>query len=83
MHNRDLEDDKIFHRVTEIFMPNIRLVAPPTALPGEPGFGKEGLLSWIVHFDDHTSTFFDLIPLRLDENGESQRYTRDIFDGKS
>ena len=83
MQNRDMDDGKVFHRVTEIFMPNIRLVGSPTALPGRPGFGKEGLLSWLVPFDDHTTTFFGLIPFRLDENGEPQRFSRQIFDGKT
>lgn len=80
--DRKLDGGRLFRRITEAFVPNVRLV--PTPAVGEKGHGFEpgGLLSWVVPNDDTHTTFFSLGAFPLKEDGALYPVRRAQFDGR-
>jgi nitrite reductase/ring-hydroxylating ferredoxin subunit len=64
--DRALPDGRLFRRVTEILLPNIRIV--PSVAAGEPGEGFERArhIGWILPIDDTHTRMYSLlrVPLR-------------------
>ena len=81
--DRTLESGKLFRRITEAFVPNVRIVPSPAA--GEQGHGFEpgGLLSWVVPNDDTHTTFFSLGTFPLKADGTPYPVRRSQFDGRN
>ena len=81
--DRRLDSGKLFRRITEAFVPNVRLVPTPAA--GEEGLGFQpgGLLSWVVPVDDTHTTFFSLGAFPLREDGTPYPVRRSQFEGKN
>ena len=52
--DRTLEDGSIHHRVTELVMPNIRVVADPRV----SSFSKTDNVAWTLPIDDTTTRIF-------------------------
>jgi nitrite reductase/ring-hydroxylating ferredoxin subunit len=64
--DRELPDGRVFRRVTEILLPNIRIV--PSVAAGSPGEGFERArhIGWILPIDDTHTRMYSLlrVPLR-------------------
>jgi len=79
--DRTLPDGRLFRRVTEVLLPNIRIV--PSVAAGEPGEGFERArhIGWIVPIDDTHTRMYSLlrVPLR---DGEPVMPPRARFGGK-
>lgn len=82
LQDRQMEDGRLFRRITEALVPNVRLVPSPAA--GEAGhpFEPGGLLSWVVPLDDTTTTFFSLGPFLLQQDGTPHPVRRSQFGGR-
>ncbi|MGZ8310476.1 MAG: Rieske 2Fe-2S domain-containing protein [Allosphingosinicella sp.] len=81
--DRRLDDGKLFRRITEAFVPNVRLVPTPAAGEEGHGFQRGGLLSWVVPIDDTHTTFFSLGAFPLKEDGTPFPVRRSQFEGKN
>lgn len=83
VQDRRLEDERLFRRVTEAFVPNVRLVPSPAV--GEEGqdYGPGGVLSWVVPLDDMTTRFFSLVPVQLRDDGSPYPLRRSRFAGRN
>ena len=83
IQHRKLDKGVIFLRKTEAFMPNIRLVPNPRAMPGKAGFGKAEFLSWIVPLDNTNTALLGLAAYPADANGDPIRpQVKSDFGGK-
>ena len=80
--DRVLEEGRIYRRMTECFMPNIRLV--PHIGVGSPGEGYRpgGHLGWVLPIDDTHTTMFSLLPCRKDTEGKPVFPPRARHNGK-
>jgi len=80
--DRRMDAGRLFRRITEAFVPNVRLVPTPSAGEDGHGFQAGGLLSWVVPNDDTHTTFFSLGAFPLKEDGTPHRVRRSQFDGR-
>ena len=60
--DRRLADGRMLHRVTEVRVPNIRIIPTPTLSV----LGKTNNLSWAVPIDDITTTVYAMVRKRKD-----------------
>jgi nitrite reductase/ring-hydroxylating ferredoxin subunit len=62
---REMPDGRVFRRVTEILLPNIRIVPSVGAGDGD-GFERAGHIGWIVPIDDTHTRMYSLlrVPVR-------------------
>ena len=72
--DRRLPDGKLFHRVTEVMMPNLRIVASPFV----KRYGRTDSVAWTLLIDDTTTKIFT-----LDRTPRGERVSRARFNGKS
>jgi len=72
--DRRLPDGKLFHRVTEVMMPNLRIVASPFV----KRYGRTDYVAWTLPIDDTTTKIFT-----LDRTPRGERVSRARFNGKS
>lgn len=81
--DRTMDDGSTFRRITECFMPNIRLVPHIGAGTDAEGYRRGGHLGWVVPIDDTHTTMFSLLPVRRDDDGTPIFPPRAKFGGKS
>jgi hypothetical protein len=67
-------DGKLFHRVTEVMMPNLRIVASPFV----KRYGRTDSVAWTLPIDDTTTKIFTLY-----RTPRGERVSRARFNGKS
>lgn len=67
--DRMLDDGDIYRRITECYLPNIRLVPHIGAGSPEEGYRPGGHLGWVMPIDDTHTTMFSLLPTRRDAEG--------------
>jgi len=62
---REMPDGRVFRRVTEILLPNIRIVPSVGAGDGD-GFARAGHIGWIIPIDDTHTRMYSLlrVPVR-------------------
>ena len=79
--DRALPDGRLFRRVTEILLPNIRIV--PSVAAGEPGEGFERArhIGWILPIDDTHTRMYSLLRVPL-HDGEPVMPPRARHGGK-
>ena len=79
--DRALSDGRLFRRVTEILLPNIRIV--PSVAAGEPGEGFERArhIGWILPIDDTHTRMYSLLRVPL-HDGEPVMPPRARHGGK-
>ena len=77
---REMPDGKVFRRITEIVLPNIRIVPSVGAGDGED-FARAGHIGWILPIDDTHTRMYSLlrVPLR---DGQPVFPPRARYDGK-
>jgi nitrite reductase/ring-hydroxylating ferredoxin subunit len=77
---RELEGGRVFRRVTEILLPNIRIV-PSVGAGDSDGFERAGHIGWIVPIDDRHTRMYSLlrVPLR---DGQPAFPPRARYNGK-
>jgi nitrite reductase/ring-hydroxylating ferredoxin subunit len=68
--DRTLPDGKLFHRVTEVMMPNLRIVANPRV----KRYGRTDSVAWTLPIDDTTTRIFTLY-----RAPRGERFTRMTF----
>ena len=71
--DRTLPDGKLFHRVTEVMMPNLRIVANPRV----KRYGRTDTVAWTLPIDDTTTKIFTLY-----RTPRGERFARGRFNGK-
>jgi nitrite reductase/ring-hydroxylating ferredoxin subunit len=77
---RELPDGKVFRRITEILLPNIRIV-PSVGAGDAEGFTRAGHIGWILPIDDTHTRMYSLlrVPIR---DGQPVFPPRARYDGK-
>lgn len=68
--DRTLPDGKLFHRVTEVVMPNVRIVANPRV----KRYGRSDSVAWTLPIDDTTTKIFTLYRTPRGERVERMRF---------
>jgi nitrite reductase/ring-hydroxylating ferredoxin subunit len=61
MQDRRLDNGRMFRRLTEVLVPNIRIVSSVAAGTGQEGFRKAGHIGWIVPLDDRHTRMYSLL----------------------
>jgi phenylpropionate dioxygenase-like ring-hydroxylating dioxygenase large terminal subunit len=72
--DRRLPDGKLFHRVTEVQMPNVRIVANPRV----KRYGPSDSVAWTLPIDDTTTKIFTLY-----RTPRGERFERSRMNGKT
>jgi phenylpropionate dioxygenase-like ring-hydroxylating dioxygenase large terminal subunit len=72
--DRTLPEGKLFHRVTEVQMPNLRIVANPRV----KRYGPSDSVAWTLPIDDTTTKIFTLY-----RTPRGERFERGKMNGKS
>ena len=67
---RTLPDGALFHRVTEVVMPTVRIVASPFV----NRYGRSDSVAWTLPIDDRTTVIFTLYRTRRGERVQRSRY---------
>ncbi|WP_321490099.1 Rieske 2Fe-2S domain-containing protein [uncultured Hyphomonas sp.] len=81
IQDRPLESDKVFRRITEVMLPNIRYVASVAVGERDDSFARGGNLTWVVPRDDTHSVFFSITTVGKNEDGSPQELRRQRFEG--
>ena len=68
--DRQLPDGSVFHRVTEVVMPNVRIVANPRVRR----YGRSDSVAWTLPIDDTTTKIFTLYRTPRGERHERMRF---------
>ena len=61
IQDRRLEDGHVFRRVTEVHVPNIRIVSSVAAGTGAEGFRRAAHVGWILPIDDSHTRMYSLL----------------------
>jgi hypothetical protein len=70
--DRRLPDGKLFHRVTEVMVPNLRIVANPFV----KRYGRTDSVAWTLPIDDTTTKIFTLYRTPRGERVSRARFMR-------
>ena len=65
IQDRRLGDGQVFRRVTELVMPNIRIVSSVAAGTGREGFKRAAHIGWILPIDDTHTRMYSLLRVAL------------------
>ena len=74
--DRKLEDGRLFHRVTEVVMPNVRIVANPRV----KRYGPSDSVAWTLPIDDTTTRIYTLYRAPKGERVERMRWNGKTWD---
>ncbi|MFN8058978.1 MAG: aromatic ring-hydroxylating dioxygenase subunit alpha [Vicinamibacterales bacterium] len=65
--DRRLDDGRLFRRVTEVLVPNIRIVSSVGAGGAREGFRRAGHIGWILPIDDTHSRMYSLLRVAVED----------------
>ena len=74
--DRRLEDGRLFHRVTEVHLPNVRIVANPRV----KRYGPSDSVAWTLPIDDRTTKIYTLYRAPRGERVERMRWNGKTWD---